>query len=170
MTKDKSREKAAKHVSKGDKHLKKGKHEKALSEYRKALEMDPCFPGIFDKLLEVRESIGGEFDLEDFADTVSWTMEKQAQEHPAMRQVHAQLSPEWKKAYELALRILSDPADGLKSEDVEELVGMGEVATRALIGILLELKQATCPENEEPGAASEEEESTESPDREDILE
>lgn len=115
--------------------------------------------------------MGGEWDLEDFAETVSWTMEKQAQENPAIRQVHAKLSPEWKKAYELALRILSDPAETIKSEDVEELVGMGEVATRALIGILLDIKHATSPESEEPVEERvEEEESTESPGREDIIE
>jgi len=171
MGKKTDQEKAAKHASKGDKHLERGKPEKALEEYRKALELDPDIPGIFDKLLEVRDHIGGDWNLEDFAETVSWTMEKQAQENPAMKQVHAKLSPEWKKAYEIALRILADPAENLKSEDVEELVGMGEVATRALIGILLDLKHATSPDSEKPKEERlEEEESTESPSNEDIIE
>ena len=171
MGKKTDQEKAAEHVSKGDKHLDGKKYKKALSEYRKALEIDPGWPGIFDKLIEVRDKMGGDWDLEDFADTVSWTMEKQAQENPAIRQVHAKLSPEWKKAYELALRILSDPAETIKSEDVEELVDMGEVATRALVGILLDIKHATSPESEEPiEERVEEEESTESPGREDIIE
>lgn len=135
------------------------------------MEIDPNLPGIFDKLIQVRDHMGGEWDLEDFAETVSWTMEKQAQENPALKQVHAKLTPEWKKAYELALRVLTDPAENLKSEDVEELVGMGEVATRALIGVLLDIKHATSPESEEPEESrEEEEESTESPAREDIIE
>ena len=171
MAKKTDQEKAADHVSKGDKLLDGKKYKKALSEYRKALDIDPGWPGIFDKLIEVRDKMGGDWDLEDFADTVSWTMEKQAQENPAIRQVHAKLTPEWKKAYELALRILSDPAETIKSDDVEELVGMGEVATRALVGILLDIKHATSPESEQPVAEGiEDDESTESPGREDIIE
>ena len=171
MVKKTDREKADKHVVKGDRHLERGDFEKALKEYRKALDYDPNLPGIFDKLIQVRDHMGGKWDLEDFAETVSWTMEKQAQENPAMKQVHAKLTPEWKKAYEIALRILSDPAEKLRSEDVEELVDMGEVATRALIGVLLDLKHATSPESEEPEEERvEEEESTESPSSEDIIE
>jgi len=170
MAKKTDREKATEHVAKGDRELERGKHEKALAEYRKALELDPELPGIYDKLVSVRDRIGGDWDIEDFAESVHWTMEKQAQENPAIKQVHAKLSPEWKKAYELALRILTDPADKLNGDDVEELVGMGEVATRALIGILLDLKKATTPESEEPAEDRDEEESTESPGREDILE
>lgn len=170
MTKKTDHEKAAKHISKGDKHFEGGKYEKALTEYRKALELDSDYPGIFDKLIKVRDEAGDDWDIEDFAESVSWTMEKQAQENPAIRQVHARLTPEWKKAYELALRLLTDPAERINSGDVEELVGMGEVATRALIGILLDLKQATSPESEEPEEDRDEEESTESPGREDIIE
>lgn len=115
--------------------------------------------------------MSGDWDMEDFAETVSWTMEKQAQENPAIKQVHAKLGPEWKHATELALRILTDPADKFNSNDVEELVGMGEVATRALIGVLLDIKQATSPESERPEEVREcDDESTESPTMDDVLE
>jgi tetratricopeptide (TPR) repeat protein len=164
--------KAEKYLLKGDKYLEKGKLEKALAAYKLALEYDPELPGLIDKLIDVRDRIGGDWNLEDFADTVSWTMEKQAQDHPALKQVHARLSPEWKKATELALRILTDPADQSRSDDVEELVRMGEVATRALVSLLLEIKQAASPESEQTAEDRSEpdEESTESPDREDVVE
>lgn len=172
MQKTDDHRKAEKYLLKGDKYLEKGKLEKALAAYKEALVYEPNFPGLLEKLIDVRDRIGGDWDLEDFAESVSWTMEKQAQDHPALKQVHAELSPEWKKATELALRILTDPAEQSQSEDVEELVQMGEVATRALIGILLDIKRATSPESEQPveDRSEPDEESTESPDREDIIE
>ncbi|MFH1829769.1 MAG: tetratricopeptide repeat protein [Pseudomonadota bacterium] len=143
MAKKTDRDKAAKHESKGDKLLEKGKLDKALAQYRKALEMDPDLPGIFDKLIKVRDELGDEWKLKDFAESVCWTMEKQAQEYPPIRQVHAMLSPEWKMAMELALSILGSPRDEPKGEDVEDLVGMGDVATRVLLAILFDLKRTS---------------------------
>lgn len=149
MVKKHAGDKAAKHESKGDKLLEKGKLDKALAQYRKALEMDPDLPGIFDKLIKVRDELGDEWELKDFAESVSWTMEKQAQDHPPIRQVHAMLSPEWKTAMELALRILGSPRDEPKGEDVEELVGMGDVATRVLLAILFDLKRTSKAKTDE---------------------
>ncbi len=149
MAKKISRDKAIKHESKGDKFFDKGKYAKALSEYRKALETDPDLPGIFDKLIKVRDELGEEWKLRDFAESVSWAMEKQAQEYPPIKQVHAMLSPEWKMAMELALRILGSPRDEPKGEDVEKLVGMGDVATRVLLAILLDLKRTSKADTDE---------------------
>jgi hypothetical protein len=141
--------KAAKHESKGDAHLQKGKAAKALAEYRKVLEHEPHRPGIYDKLIAARERAGGEWTRADFAESVTWAMEKQAQEHPEIRQTHARLSPEWQKATELALRVLMHEAPEAAGREVEELVAMGEIATRALIGMLIELKRAaSAPANE----------------------
>jgi hypothetical protein len=137
------RGKATKHVSKGDKLFETGKPGKALAEYRKALAVDPLFPGIFDKLIKVRDELGDEWKLEDFVESVSWTMEKQAQEYPPIRQVHAMLSPEWKTAMEIALRVLASPSDEPKGDDVEKLVGMGEIAARVLLEILFDLKRTS---------------------------
>jgi hypothetical protein len=152
-----SAEKAARHESKGDELLAKGKFEKALARYRKALELDPDRPGIFDKLIAARDQAGGDWKMRDFAEFVSWTMQQQAQEHPEVRQLHAQLSPEWQHAMELVARILGSEGEPA-SDAVEELVRMGPIATRALLSVLLDLKHAAVAPPEEPVQTPEDQE------------
>lgn len=142
MTKP-SRERALRHESKGDELAASGRHEKALQEYRKALECDPGNSALYDKLISTRDALPGEWDDADFAESVSWAMKKQEQEHPAIRQVHARLSPEWEKATTLALTILNEPDDQRCAELTETLVGMGEIATRAIVGLLADLRRVS---------------------------
>jgi tetratricopeptide (TPR) repeat protein len=143
MAKQANPKKAEKHEHKGDELLARGKSAKALSEYRKALHLDPERRGIYDKLLAAKDQLPGEWTQEDFAESLSWAMNKQEQEHPSIRQLHAKLTPEWKRATELAVSILAAPEDMDMSSRVEELIAMGEIATRALLGILLEFKHGT---------------------------
>ncbi|MFA4875092.1 MAG: hypothetical protein WC690_07090, partial [bacterium] len=79
MTKKSNPEKAAKHESMGDELMGKGKPKKALAQYRKALECHPDRAGIFDKLIKAKDEIGGDWKMDDFAESVSWTMGKQEQ-------------------------------------------------------------------------------------------
>ncbi|MBN1282233.1 MAG: tetratricopeptide repeat protein [Proteobacteria bacterium] len=141
MSKKPNPEKALKHAAKGDSHFQKGRYDRALKEYRRAEEIDPSLPGIYDKLNQAHDRQGSEWKMDDFARSVSWTMEGQAQRSPPIRQVHAMLTPEWREASEIAYRILAARGQEDVSADVERLVGMGEVATRALIGVLLEIRQ-----------------------------
>ncbi|HPM40900.1 MAG TPA: tetratricopeptide repeat protein [bacterium] len=132
--------KAAKHESKGDALFSKGKFEKALKEYRKALETEPESAEILDKLISAHEKIPGEWRMEDFAESLSWEMKRQEKERPSMRQVHARLSPEWKEATKLAVDILSEGDEEKRGEKIEKLAAMGEIAARAMIGLLLDIK------------------------------
>jgi lipopolysaccharide biosynthesis regulator YciM len=147
--------KARKHALKGDSLFKKGKLEKALEEYRRAYELDPETTGILDKLQAAHDRAGGEWHMEDFAESVSWTMEKQARENPLVRQVHAKLTPEYAKATELAISILTKKSPEECGGEIEKLIGMGEVATRALIGMIFELKRAALERESAGGKADE---------------
>lgn len=132
--------KASKIEAKGDRLLAKGKLKRALKKYKKALEHNPAHKGIYDKLMETRDKLPGNWKMEDFIESVDWAMQKQEQEIPSMRQVHARLSPEWKKASDLALKILAEGEQNRSETFIEELVAMGEIGTRATIGLLLEIK------------------------------
>jgi hypothetical protein len=142
MAKGPNLKKAAKHEAKGDELTKKGKHKKALAEYKKSLEYDPARPGIFDKLIESKDKIEGDWKMEDFAESMSWTMGKQELANPSIKQIHAMLSPEWNVATEIAFKILASSEGRDVSDEIEKLVGMGEIATRALVNILLSLTRS----------------------------
>lgn len=134
--------KAKKHEEKGDKLIAKKKAALALKEYRKAHELDPNLEGIYDKLVAAKDMLGHEWNMEDFAESVSWVMKKQEKDNPLIKQVHAQLAPEWKKAIQLAMNILAAEDENKTGKLIEELVLMGDIATRALLGMLLDFKKA----------------------------
>ena len=134
--------KAGKHEAKGDAHAAKGKHDKALKEYRKALDDDPDNTALYDKLIRAQDAAPGEWGAEEFAESVGWAMAKQEKEHPTIKQTHAKLSPEWAAAVALAVDILHEEDEAKQREKIEQLVGMGEIAARAMIGLLLDLKNA----------------------------
>ncbi len=143
MPKPPNPKKAERHVRKADALLEKGKLEKALKHYRKALAADPDHPDIYDKLLAVQDKLPGDWEMADFAESMSWVMDKQEREHPPIRQIHARLSPEWKQAAEQITRIMIIEDDAARGALIEELVAMGEIATRAAIGLMLDFKKAS---------------------------
>ena len=140
--------KSAKHEAKGDSLAEKGKHAKAVKEYRKALDIDPENERILEKLIRARDMDPGEWGVEDFADSVGWTMKKQEKENPSIRQVHPKLAPEWMKAYSMAVEILSEEDEGRLGERIEKLAAMGEIATRATIGLLLDIRNSPPADDE----------------------
>ena len=89
------------------------------------------------------------WDEKDFVKSVSQIMKKQENGYPPIKQVHARLSPEWREATKLVNAIMFGTDKNSVDEIVEKLVGMGEIATRALIGFLLDLKSNTETKNEE---------------------
>lgn len=94
---------------------------------------------------KVKESAKGykrqkKWELKDFVESVDEVMQKQEKENPAMRQVHARLSPEWKRVSEKIGRLLSLNDEDEISRLREEIVGEGEIATRVLIDFLFAIK------------------------------
>lgn len=147
--KSKKTSKAKKHEEKGDNLIIKKKIASALKEYQKALEIDPNLEGIYDKLIAAKDMLGHEWNMEDFAESVSWVMKKQEKDNPLIKQIHARLTPEWKKATKLAMNILAAEDENETGKLIEELVLMGDIATRALVGILLDFKKAMGPKSKE---------------------
>lgn len=154
-------EKAVKHEQKGDELALKGKHARALKEYRKALELDPEKAGLYDKLISTRDLIPDDWSREDFAESMDWVMKKQEREHPPLKQTHAKLSPEWAQATSMAIGILTEEDEEKRAGMTEDFVAMGEVATRAMIGLLLDLKKIPPPEADQEKEKEKEEEKEE---------
>ncbi len=144
MDKDKRDRKIEKLISEGDKHAAKEEYAKALKKYRKAHELNPDREGLYEKLIEAHEkSLSGEWKMEDFAEHLDLVMKKQEHDHPPIKQTHAKLSPEWKGVADLIFKILNEDDDVAAGPLIEELVGRGELATRALIDFLRSLKKVT---------------------------
>lgn len=148
-------EKASKLEAKGDKLLAKGKVKRALKKFKRALELNPNRVEIYDKLMEVRDRIPGDWDMEDFVESVDWAMKKQEIEDPAIRHIHAKLSPEWEEARKLAIGIMAAEDEEHVEAMTERIVNMGEIGTRAVLSILVELRKASS-QNEEAAPISEE--------------
>ena len=129
--------------AKGDKLAARGLHAQALKHYRKALAFDPERTALFDKLVAEQDAMPGDWQLEDFVESVSCVMKKQEQDHPPIRQVHAKLSPEWTDASELLLKIMTSTDSDQTAQWVEDLVAMGEVGTRAAVQLLVDMKTAS---------------------------
>lgn len=135
-------EKAAKIEAKADDLIKKGKVEKAIEKYKEALGFDPTRSVLYDKLIKARDGMPDDWKIEDFVESVDWAMKQQEQENPPIKQVHAMLSPEWNDAYKLAIKILATQDEDESKQAVEELVGLGEIGTRAAIALLLKLRSS----------------------------
>ena len=119
----------------------KGDFKQAAGYFKKALELNPDAECLYEKLIKTIDQKDGEWELDDFADSVTWAMKKQEQDNPSIRQVHAKLTPEWEKAMELTLNILQADEDVAKNK-IEELVQMGDIATRVLIEMMLDFKKS----------------------------
>lgn len=151
MPKKNLHQKVTKLVSEGDSFAAKEKYDKAYAKYHEAHELEPDYEGLFDKLLSAHEkSIKEEnWEMKDFAEHIEIIMHKQEHDNPAIKQVHAKLTPEWKQANSLILKILETDDDNSAGPFIEELVEKGETATRALIDILRSIKKGAPEEKEE---------------------
>lgn len=127
--------KAQKLEAAGDALVAKGDYKKALKKYERAAKQEPDRPGLYDKLIDAHNKAKPEWKKEDFVESLSWTMKKQEIEEPAIRQVHAKLAPEWKKAVAVAVKLINAPDDET-AKLTEELVAMGEIGTRVLVELL----------------------------------
>ena len=94
------------------------------------------------------------FGMKEFVDSVDDVMQKQEKKHPPIRQVHARLSPEWKRVSEKIGQLLTLKEEEAVEKLREEVVAEGEIATRVLLDFLLTLvRKANPPESEPPPAA-----------------
>lgn len=143
MSKAKQSKKIDKLIAEGDTYAAKEKFDRALEKYQEAHELDPDREGLYDKMLAAHEKTLGEKDweLKDLTDHIDLVMQKQEHDYPPIKQTYAKLTPEWKQVNELIIRILDEEDDIAAGPMIEELVGRGEIATRALIDLLRAMKK-----------------------------
>lgn len=84
-----------------------------------------------------------DWEMKDFVKSVDAVMQRQEKENPAIKQVHARLSPEWKRVSEKIGRLLTLSHEEEMEKLREEIVENGEIASRVLIDFLLAIKNQT---------------------------
>lgn len=93
--------------------------------------------------MKKKKSKKKDWELKDFVKSVDTVMQRQEQENPELKQVHARLSPEWKTVSEKLARLLSLRDEIELAKLREEIVAAGETATRVLIDFLMKLVQSS---------------------------
>ncbi|MBI5300383.1 MAG: hypothetical protein HY877_08875 [Deltaproteobacteria bacterium] len=81
-----------------------------------------------------------DWEMKDFVASVDEVMQKQEKENPAIKQVHARLSPEWNRVSEKIGRLLTLTDEAALERLREEIVAEGEMGTRVLVDLLLTIK------------------------------
>jgi len=81
-----------------------------------------------------------DWEMKDFVASVDEVMQKQEKENPAIKQVHARLSPEWNRVSEKIGRLLTLSDEATLEILREEIVAEGEIGTRVLVDLLLTIK------------------------------
>jgi len=147
MTTDKER--AERLIVKGDKLLAKGRPKRALEKFKKAKELDPSRADIYDRLVKAHDRATTEWNEEDVAMSVSWTMEKQAASDPAMNLVHERLTPEWTEIMNKIGELIQAEQETDEKRIIQEIKGYGEKAVHPLIYALLQIKRGPDHANED---------------------
>lgn len=86
-----------------------------------------------------------DFGMEEFVESVDEVMQKQEKQNPAIKQVHARLSPEWKRVSEKLGRFLAATDEAALHSLREEIVNEGEIATRVLLDFIEAIKNQAKP-------------------------
>lgn len=136
-SKKKKKTKADKLILAGDKLVSKKEYKKAFKKYREALKHDEERGELYDKLIETRDKLKEDWEMDDFVDSVSWEMKKQELSEPMIKYTHMKLTPEWDKANRTVIKLLLiKDDDKTLSKLINEMLGFGEIGTLALIDIL----------------------------------
>ena len=143
-----NKKKALKLLAKGDRLLTKGKSKRALKKFKKAHAFDPDNKEIYDRLVSSHDQATEDWEIEDVVESVSWVMEKQELENPALKMVHAQLSPEWNEITEKIVSLIQCEDESTEANIIEEIKAFGEEAIYPLIFTLLQIKKGASDKNE----------------------
>lgn len=79
--------------------------------------------------------------MKEFVNSVDEVMQNQEKENPAIKQVHARLSPEWSRVSEKLSRFLALADETQIGPLREEIVGEGETAIRVLLDFIEAIKK-----------------------------
>lgn len=126
---------------KGDQLAKKGRAKKALEHYLAALELNKASPSLYDKVIKAHDELKAEWTNEDFAKSLDWTMKKQELANPALKRLHAKLTPEWQEISQHIQRVMSAKTGEDETAGIEKIHAYGDRAIYPLIEILLAIKK-----------------------------
>lgn len=133
--------KAQRCEEKGDQLAKKGLPKKALEHYLTALELNTASLSLYDKVIKAHDALKAEWTNEDFAKSLDWTMKKQELANPALKRLHAKLTPEWQEISQHIQRVMSAKTNEDETAGIEKIHAYGDRAIYPLIEILLAIKK-----------------------------
>jgi len=130
-------------IAKGDKQFKSKKYKKALDYYSRANEIDPDNQAVYDKMITAHLQLKEDWDDEDLAMSLTWTMKKQELENPALKRVHARMTPEWEHINTLIKQLLLAKDEGEETKLLSQIIDHGEQAVYPLLEFLMGIKKIT---------------------------
>lgn len=146
--------KALKHEGKGDKLAGKGKYREAMGEYQKSESLNPDRIEIYDKLIETQGQIPeSEWEEEDFAASMTWTMHRQELQNPHIRLVHETFSLEYREVHQLLQRLMTALGEDQENALIEKILEYGERASLPMLHFLLSIKALARQNTEGPEAS-----------------
>lgn len=126
---------------KGDLFYQKKNLKKAIGEYQKALDLDEKRLELYDKIIKVHGENTRDWTENDFAYTVSLTMQKQEILNPTFKRIHARAEPEFKEIHKLIKQMWQADAQESETASVEQIVRHGEKAVYPLADFILNFKE-----------------------------
>ncbi len=126
--------------SEGDALLSTGQLGEALQKFLAAEALDQQRPALYDKLIATHRQLTVEWTHEDFTQSLTWEMRKQALEHPEVLDTLERLTPEWQEVTERLRRLLVTTDEHMIATLVTEIAAFKEKAVRPLLDFLLLLK------------------------------
>lgn len=143
MTPDDDRTHAAQLEAEGDALLLLGRVHDAFDKFREAESLDHERVALYDKLIATHRQLTAEWTHDDFAQSLTWEMQKQALEHPEVLATMERLTPEWNEVTERLRRVLVTTDEAVIAQLVTEIAAFKEKAVRPLLDFILLLKSAT---------------------------
>lgn len=152
MTSEEQRLHAAALEAEGDTLLAHGRPAEALEKFRAAEGLVQDRIALYEKLIAAHRDITSEWTHEDFAQSLTWEMQKQALEHPEVLATVERLTPEWNEVTERLRRLLVTTDEHLMATLVTEIASFKEKAVRPLLDFVLLLKATTIvpPHGDDP--------------------
>lgn len=142
MFKKTPKQKADSLEARGEKLLSQKQWQKAYSCFHEAIEIDDTRVRLYDKLLNLLDSMKENWTEEHFAHSVHWQMKKQEHEDPKFRRINARAEPEFQQVMSLIKNMMETKTESKETECVEKIAGFGPDAVYPLIDMLLAFKEA----------------------------
>ena len=126
--------------AKADRLAEKNKPDQALNLYREASLANPENAALYDKMIEIKATLQGEWTEEDFAESLDWTLKQQEIENPELKKIYESLSPEYLEIRQLITQLLITEPE-LREPLVSRIKKFEAKAVQPLIDTLLSIDE-----------------------------